>query len=189
MAWENLPLALAVLPLLLSSLLIQQLITGANSGSLQCLALQLLLPGKVSFPGNYAYNTTIHSYWSQQEQQVAPTCVVSPQNERDVAATVSLLSRTASATNALGIGHCHFAIRGGGHTPFAGSANIDRGITIDLSTMKTISVNSDQNLVSVGPGNTWIEVYLKLEPLGLAVPGGRVPDIGVAGLTTGGKHS
>ena len=149
--------------------------------------MQLLLPGKVSYAGSYAYNASMKSYWSQQEQQVAPNCVVSPQNEKDVAAVISLLSRTIAVTNALGIGRYSFAIRGGGHTPFAGSANIDRGITIDLRSMNTITVNPDQTIVSVGPGNRWIDVYLKVEPLGLAVSGGRVSDTGVGGLTTGGK--
>ena len=36
------------------------------------------------------------------------------------------------------------AIRGGGHTPFASAANIDNGVTIDLSCMKVVSVGSGQ---------------------------------------------
>ncbi|KAM0793814.1 hypothetical protein BDR22DRAFT_895877 [Usnea florida] len=189
MAWKLLLVGLAILPLIFSYLLIQQIITRANSGSLQCRTLQLLLPGRVSSPGSYAYNASVESYWSQQEQQIAPSCVVHPQNEKDVAAAISILSKATAVTTALGIGHCPFAIRSGGHTPFAGSANIDRGVTIDLRSMNTITVNPDQTMVSVGPGNRWIDVYSKVEPLGLAVSGGRVSDIGVAGLTTGGGMS
>ena len=85
-------------------------------------------------------------------------------------------------------GQCNFAIRGGGHTPWAGSANINNGVTIDLSAMNTVSLNQAKTIVSAGPGNKWIDVYSKLDPLGLSVTGGRIADIGVAGLTTGGKR-
>ena len=82
---------------------------------------------------------------------------------------------------------CQFAIRGGGHTPWAGSANINNGVTIDLRAMNTVSVNPSHTFVSAGPGNRWVDVYSQLDPLGLSVTGGRISDIGVAGLTTGGK--
>ncbi len=85
-----------------------------------------------------------------------------------------------------GGGECYFAVRSGGHTPFAGSANIENGVTIDLSAMKDIRDHPDRSVTSIGPGAKWGDVYLHLDNLGLAVPGGRVSEVGVAGLTTGG---
>ena len=41
----------------------------------------------------------------------------------------------------------------------------------------------------MGPGNTWYDVYSKLDPIGLSVIGGRVAAIGVGGLTLGGGIS
>lgn len=114
-----------------------------------------------------------------------PSCIVSPQNSQDVAASIRVLGSRLSAVSHLP--RCQFAIRGGGHTPWAGSANINSGMTIDLSAMNTVSVNPSRTIVSAGPGNKWIDVYTHLDPLGLSVTGGRVSDIGVAGLTTGGK--
>ena len=43
--------------------------------------------------------------------------------------------------------------------------------------------------VDVGAGLTWDQVYVVLEPTGVNVVGGRVPGIGVAGLTLGGGES
>lgn len=75
----------------------------------------------------------------------------------------------------------------------AGAANIDSGVVIDLRSMKTITANvvdmgaERATIVSIGAGARWGEVYSYLDPLKLATMGGRVSDIGVAGLTLGGK--
>lgn len=82
---------------------------------------------------------------------------------------------------------CQFAIRSGGHTPWAGASNINAGVTIDMSSINQVTVSADQSYTSVGPGNRWVDVYLKLDALGLAVPGGRVSTVGVGGLVTGGE--
>jgi hypothetical protein len=93
---------------------------------------------------------------------------------------ISHLSDEASSS-------CSFAIRSGGHTPWAGAANIHGGVTIDLSAINQVTVSADQALASIGPGARWLDVYLKLDTLELAVPGGRVSEVGVGGLVTGGK--
>jgi FAD/FMN-containing dehydrogenase len=79
-----------------------------------------------------------------------------------------------------------FAIRSGGHTLNAGHANIEGGVTINLGALTTISVNAAGTQVSIGAGLRWGDVYKRLDKLGLAVPGGRVADVGVGGLNTGG---
>lgn len=83
---------------------------------------------------------------------------------------------------------CQFAIRSGGHTPWAGASNINAGITIDMSSINQVTVSADKSYTSVGPGNRWVDVYMKLDALGLAVPGGRVSTVGVGGLVTGGEY-
>ena len=72
---------------------------------------------------------------------------------------------------------------------FAGAANIDGGVTIDLGGMKDIAVSPDNTTTSVGGGARWVDVYQKLDALGLAISGGRVFDVGVGGLTLGGGNS
>ncbi len=68
------------------------------------------------------------------------------------------------------------------------AANIgSEGLTIDLSKLNDVSVSADHSLVSVGGGARWVDVYRTLHDLGLAAPGGRVANVGVGGLTLGGK--
>ncbi|KAL9045735.1 MAG: hypothetical protein Q9214_001271 [Letrouitia sp. 1 TL-2023] len=55
--------------------------------------------------------------------------------------------------------------------------------------MKTVTLSPDKKSASVQPGAKWIEVYAYLDALGYAIPGGRAGDVGVGGLTTGGKLS
>ena len=90
------------------------------------------------------------------------------------------------AVVALSHGNCSFAVRGGGHTPFAGAANIENGVTIDLGAMDQMTVNENQTITSIGAGARWGNVYSKLDTMNLAVSGGRVSDVGVSGLTLGG---
>lgn len=75
------------------------------------------------------------------------------------------------------------------HTPFAGAANIDDGITFDLQKLNEVTVFSKRKTVRIGPGNRWADVYLKLDALNLATSGGRVGIVGVGGLITGGGVS
>ena len=71
---------------------------------------------------------------------------------------------------------------------WAGAANIHNGVTIDLSSMNQVEVSRDRSVTYVGGGARWLDVYLKLDTMKLAVVGGRVAYVGVGGLTLGGKH-
>ena len=56
---------------------------------------------------------------------------------------------------------------------WAGAANIEDGVTIDLSAINQVTVSSDRLTVSVGPGARWEDVYIILDSMNLAVAGGR----------------
>ncbi|KAL8723689.1 MAG: hypothetical protein Q9181_007230, partial [Wetmoreana brouardii] len=148
--------------------------------------LSQALPGKVFPPGAKEYEESLYSYFSAQESTIRPTCIVRPHTAADVATIVSHL---VQANQLQGIGSCKFAIRSGGHTCFAESANTSNGITIDLRGMNSIKVSEDLSQVFIGPGASWGEVYRTLDPKGLAVPGGRQSQVGVGGLTLGAKAS
>ena len=111
-----------------------------------------------------------------------PRCIVQPHSAKDVSAAVKTLTR-------LGDKACPFAVRAGGHTPWAGSANIQDGVTIDLSAWNQATVSSDGDTVYAGPGATWGDIYSKTDPLNLTVVGGRASQVGVAGLTLGGMFA
>lgn len=78
-----------------------------------------------------------------------PSCVVIPAGATDIATAVKLL-RDA---NLVAPRSCKFAIRSGGNTPFADSANIQDGITIDLSQLNEITASEDKTKVTVSTGN------------------------------------
>ena len=62
-----------------------------------------------------------------------------------------------------------------GHMTWAGSANIQDGVTIDLSALNRVSVRvRNRTVVGIGPGARWANVYGVLEPMNLTVAGGRV---------------
>ncbi|KAG8629152.1 hypothetical protein KVT40_003017 [Elsinoe batatas] len=126
-----------------------------------------------------SYQNFITSYYSVIQREVRPFCVFKPVDDRAVSVVV-LLSRLTQ---------CPFAVKSGGHAMFEGSSSFEGGITVSLELLNSISVSADKNIASVGAGNKWGPTYTKLAEEDLTVLGGRVYDIGVGGLTTGGGIS
>ncbi|KAM0133448.1 hypothetical protein ACHAP3_005974 [Botrytis cinerea] len=143
------------------------------------------LEGKVFQPGSDVYKDSLASYFTLQEAQLKPSFVITPTSTQDVAQALKSLRALNSQTEI----QTKVAIRGGGHSPFAGSANINNGITIDLRKIDSVEVNESKNVVSVGGGAIWGTVYDKLDAMGLSVVGGHVYDVGVGGFTLGGGFS
>ncbi|KAJ1714093.1 oxidoreductase [Aspergillus flavus] len=161
---------------------------GTNSGNTTntsvatcCLALIGALGKKVSFPNSQPYNDSINTYFSQQNSNLHPLCIVSPTTAQDVSTAIKIINSTPETPN--------FAIRSGGHALFTGASNIANGITLDLRGLNSIKVSPDRTTASIGVGATWGDVYPHLDQLGLSVAGGRAGQVGVGGLTTGGGIS
>lgn len=172
--------------LLLLLLLVPSIYASVSTDwSSECTTLSGLLPGKVSYQGNLTYTSSIRSYFSLQEQSLSPVCIVSPTSTTDVSTIVKTMAKFSQKSAKLG----RFAIRSGGHTLFAGAANIDNGVTIDLSRLNSVTLSSDHGVALVGTGARWIQVYQKLDPLNLTVVGGRTAGIGLGGFLTGGGLS
>lgn len=77
------------------------------------------------------------------------------------------------------------AVRGGGHNG-GGLGSVDDGLVIDLSLLRTVSVDPDTRAVRVAGGCTWADVDAATHEHGLAVPCGIISTTGVGGLTLGG---
>ena len=75
---------------------------------------------------------------------------------------------------------------GGGHAS-SGTSSTD-GMVIDLSKMRSVSVNQDTMTVSFDGGCLWEDLEKALDALGLATVGGVVNHTGVGGLIVGGGH-
>jgi len=79
-------------------------------------------------------------------------------------------------------------VKSGGHAAFAGASSIQGGILVNLGPLNEVVLSEDRKTTRVGPGNTWGDVYNVLDPLGVAVVGGRESGVGVGGLLLGGKY-
>lgn len=137
----------------------------------------------MALPNTKAYNTIESSYWSLQEATLQPSCIVTPKTSAQVAEAVTILVSNSDCKDV------NFAIKCQTHAPAAGFANIDGGVTIDMTGLSSITTNEDHSVASVGAGASWIDVYTALDPLGKSVAGGRNGAVGVGGLTLGGGIS
>ncbi len=77
------------------------------------------------------------------------------------------------------------AVRGAGHN-IAGKAVCDGGLLVDLSALKSVSVEPESRTARVEPGVTLGELDAAAQAFGLATPVGINSTTGVAGLTLGG---
>lgn len=131
----------------------------------------LLGDQKVALPGTAAFNASVESYFSQQQQAVQPACIVLPRTTQDVSVAIKALTSQPS-------GQSKFAVRSGGHAYWAGASNIAGGVVIDIRALNSITVNQENWTVSVGAGASWDQVYERLDPIGLSVNGGRSAEVG-----------
>ncbi|KAF2198776.1 FAD-binding domain-containing protein [Delitschia confertaspora ATCC 74209] len=156
-----------------------------EGGRACCTALDFFLPKKVFTKLHPAYGISQLSFWSAQEQSLKPACILIPETQEDVQLAVTVLNIGVKA----GISSCKFAVRGAGHTPTAGAANIEDGVTIDMQKMNDVVIDAGNKAITFGPGNRWGNIFPKLDDQDLAMVGGRVSTVGTAGLITGGGVS
>jgi len=77
------------------------------------------------------------------------------------------------------------AIRGGGHNG-PGLGSVDDGLVIDLSGLKTITVDPDSRTATIGGGCLLGDVDAATHEHGMATPGGIISTTGAGGLIPGG---
>lgn len=105
-----------------------------------------------------------------------PACRVQPTSAEEVSLILGIVKDN----------RCHFAVKSGGHSQVTGASVAADGVTIDLAKMNKVEVSKDRKSVYVGAGSLWLDVYRTVEAEDLLVVGGRVADVGVGGLLTGG---
>lgn len=107
-----------------------------------------------------------------------PSCIVSPSSADEVSKILKIVNFFQTK----------FAVRSGGHSPSPGWSSIDEaGILIDLRKLNQVTVSADQKIASLGPGGRWGDIFAALDPYGVSVIGGRIPQVGVGGLMLGGS--
>jgi FAD/FMN-containing dehydrogenase len=142
-----------------------------------CAELSSVLPNSTFYPSAPTYNASILSYPFLQ-LRLHPSCIVRPTSPHDVSTALGILKNSNSTK---------FAIKGGGHNANAGYNNIEDGVTIDMQSMKKVEVARGDQVVRVGAGALWQDVYDESENWNLTVLGGRIGVVGTAGFLTGGK--
>jgi FAD/FMN-containing dehydrogenase len=60
------------------------------------------------------------------------------------------------------------------------------GVAINLVRLNSVEYDPTTSTVAIGPGQTWDQVYKKLEPYGVNVAGGRIVGVGITGFVLGG---
>ncbi|GKT47437.1 bifunctional solanapyrone synthase [Colletotrichum spaethianum] len=100
-----------------------------------------------------------------------------PRSAQDVSVAIRTLTSGADVWE----DKCQFAIRGGGHTPFKGAANMENGIVIDLKNLPAAGISTDHKTITVSPSQTWDQITEQLDPYNLSTLGARVAGVGVGG--------
>jgi FAD/FMN-containing dehydrogenase len=131
--------------------------------------------GEVLMPGQAGYDTARHVFNGMIDRR--PAIVARCASTADVIAAV----------NAARDRELLVAVRGGGHS-FSGLSTCDDGIVIDLSGLKSISIDPERRVARAGGGVLWGELDAATQAHGLHTPGGRMTTTGVAGFTLGGGY-
>ena len=154
-------------------------------------AVAAALPDSVLLPGDgAAFTRATTAYWAAQEGEAVPGCVLRPRDALELGSAVEILRleharqrQEGSTAREVGL----FAVRSGGHSAVPGAASIKDGVLIDLSLLCEVTPSDDGTSVTFGAGARWKDVYRILDNMGIGVAGGRNSDVGVGGLTLGGK--
>jgi len=129
--------------------------------------------GQVITPNDEGYDEARAVYNAMIDKR--PAAIVRPATEADIAAAVDHARQAG----------IDLAIRGGGHG-VPGFGTCDGGVVIDLSTMRTVTVDPSARTARAGGGATWGDFNEATGAHGLATTGGIISTTGVAGLTLGG---
>jgi FAD/FMN-containing dehydrogenase len=154
-------------------------IAGLDGGLVRVTAEQLddlasRVDGPLLFAGDVGWDDAV-LVWNGMVAKT-PALVVQPTSAVDVAAAV----RFAGNHGLL------LSIKGGGHN-MAGTSIAERGLTLDMSRLRDVTVEPDARLAHVGAGCLLQEVDRATQAHGLATPlGSFSSEVGIAGLTLGG---
>jgi len=129
--------------------------------------------GELIQPGDAGYDQA-RTVWNAMIDR-KPALIVRCLGAADVISAVNFAREHKLAT----------AVRGCGHN-IAGNAVCDGGLMIDLSLMKSVRVDPENRLASVGPGATLGDFDQETQAFGLATPVGINSTTGIGGLTLGG---
>ena len=145
----------------------------ATDGALDLAGLKKALTGPLVLPGDSHYVTAAMPYNAALGVR-KPAAIAQVASRADVRTCVQRVGGRGVP----------LAARSGGHS-YAGYSTPNGGVVVDVSALRSITVNADGTAV-VGAGARLIDVYATLAAHGRALPAGSCPTVGVAGSTLGG---
>ncbi|KAL4922537.1 cytochrome P450 [Aspergillus aurantiobrunneus] len=157
------------------SLLAASLAVRSASSQSACAQLAATFPESTVVSGSASYTTAIEGVWSQTCIENSH-CVFEPSSAEQVSTAISILRTTET----------RFAVRSGGHMPNPGANSIADGVLISLSGLNTLQLSATNDVVHIGPGLRWYDVYTWMATYNLTTAGGRFGPVGVGGLLLGG---
>ena len=135
--------------------------------------LAAALRGDVIMPGDASYEQARAVYNAMIDKH--PAAIARCRDTADVITCVRFAREHGA----------EIAVRGGGHN--AGGLGVQDGaLVIDLSTLRSTTVNPRDHTVRVDAGATWGDVDHATVAFGMATPSGFIASTGVAGLALGG---
>ena len=152
-----------------------QTLTSSSGGPVPESAVQRFrdsLSGNVIEPGDAAYDQTRQIFNGMIQNH--PGLIAQPASTADVQKCVNFAREHGLLVS----------VRGGGHSA-QGFSVCDDGLMIDLRGMNAVEVDPEKRTAVAGGGTNWGEFDAATQAHGLAIPGGRVPTTGIAGLTLG----
>ncbi|KAF8332476.1 FAD dependent oxidoreductase [Amanita rubescens] len=150
----------------------------SNNCKQVCEAISAAISSKsaVFYPGSENYENDISHWFSSSSQQSA--CTVEPGSAQDVGVILQILGEARTP----------FAVKSGGHSTNLGFSSTP-GIQISMTRFNEVIYDSSTEMVKIGPGLRFEDVYDALEPYNRSIAGGRVSGIGVGGLLLGGGYA
>jgi FAD/FMN-containing dehydrogenase len=147
--------------------------TSADVGTMHYHELAAAVRGDLIVPGDPGYDEARAVYNGMIDKH--PAAIVRCRDTADVISCVRFARRHGA----------EIAVRGGGHSG-AGLGVGDGALVIDLSLLRSTTVDPHNHTVRADGGCTWADVDHATVEFGMATPSGFVGSTGVAGLTLGG---
>ncbi|KAI8665520.1 FAD-binding PCMH-type domain-containing protein [Fusarium sp. Ph1] len=158
-------------------------LTNSHTGIAPCDALAENDLGElVLLATDSGYEERLQTYWSVSAR-LKPWCIVQPRTTDEVSKVLKTLLDTGS-----GAGSWHIAVRGGGHSHWAGSSNVANGVAIDLGLLNRTEYDEATNIASVGGGALWNSAYEAAAQHSVSLVGSRAGGVGVSGFLLGGGN-
>ncbi|GFG03141.1 hypothetical protein IFM61392_02653 [Aspergillus lentulus] len=137
--------------------------------------------GAESVSNGDKYTSALQGYWNSMNAQYRPACVFFPSTADEVSYAVQQLNKYPTT---------QFALKSGGHNFNVGVSSTNGGVLISFNeNLSSVTRSADGESFEVGPGARWDDVYEVTAKTNQVVVGGRLANIGVAGLTLGGGLS